>query len=263
MCICIEKVFQLAVATFSKKTPAETTAKNLEMLVAQANKITAMDVGLDHCASLHPSNSPKNTTDPYNRAAPVTYIPVSENKDVSLGIFVIKEGQAIPLHDHPHMHGVLKCLAGTLKITSYTKKEVQPRNLPDRIRKSPRLMEKLRFGELFVVGEGTQTTLSPESECCVLEPKRSNIHRVESVGGPAAFLDILAPPYNIDPAPDAFDQQERDCHYYRDVAEAPGPPGTSKWLEMSDPPPSFFCDTERYQGPEFLGRCIRNDNDSD
>jgi len=265
MCHCIERVFQLAVATFSKKPSAETTAKNLEMLVAQANKIRAMDVGLNHCASLQPSNSPKNTTDSYDShsAAPVTYIPVSENKDVSLGIFVVKEGEAIPLHDHPHMHGVLKCLAGTLKITSFTKKEIQPRNLPERIRKSPRMLEKLRFGELFLVEEGTQTTLSPDSDCCVLEPKRSNIHRVESVGGPAAFLDILAPPYNIDPAPDALDNQERDCHYYREVAEAPGPPGTSKWLVMSDPPPSFFCDTEPYQGPEFRGRSIRNDSDSD
>jgi len=54
--------------------------------------------------------------------APVTYIPVSENKDVSMGIFVIREGQGIPLHDHPHMHGIIKCLKGNLKITSFTKK---------------------------------------------------------------------------------------------------------------------------------------------
>jgi hypothetical protein len=30
---------------------------------------------------------------------------------------------------------------------------------------------------------------------------------VESVGGPAAFLDILAPPYNIDPPHFAEDKQ--------------------------------------------------------
>ena len=54
--------------------------------------------------------------------APVTYIPVSENKDVSMGIFIIREGQGIPLHDHPHMHGIIKCLKGNLKITSFTKK---------------------------------------------------------------------------------------------------------------------------------------------
>ena len=51
----------------------------------------------------------------------MTYIPVAENKHISMGIFVIREGQNIPLHDHPHMHGIIKCLEGKLKITSFTK----------------------------------------------------------------------------------------------------------------------------------------------
>ena len=55
------------------------------------------------------------------KLSPVTYIPVAENKHISMGIFVIREGQNIPLHDHPHMHGVIKCLEGKLKITSFTK----------------------------------------------------------------------------------------------------------------------------------------------
>ena len=55
------------------------------------------------------------------RPPPVTYIPVAENKHISMGIFVIREGQHIPLHDHPHMHGLIKCIQGRLKITSYSK----------------------------------------------------------------------------------------------------------------------------------------------
>ena len=51
----------------------------------------------------------------------MTYIPVAENKHISMGIFVIREGQNIPLHDHPHMHGLIKCIQGRLKITSYSK----------------------------------------------------------------------------------------------------------------------------------------------
>ena len=35
--------------------------------------------------------------------------------------------------------------------------------------------------------------------------------QVETVGGYAAFLDILAPPYNIDPSPDAPDQEVPSC----------------------------------------------------
>ena len=37
------------------------------------------------------------------------------------------------------------------------------------------------------------------------------------MGGPAAFLDILAPPYNIRPPDWAEDQEERDCHYFREL----------------------------------------------
>ena len=35
---------------------------------------------------------------------------VVENPVVSIGIFVIREGERIPLHDHPNMHGIIKCL---------------------------------------------------------------------------------------------------------------------------------------------------------
>jgi len=62
MCHCIEKVFQLAVATFSKKTPSESAKRNLDILIAQTNKLTGADVGLDHCSVLS-SGSPKNTSD--------------------------------------------------------------------------------------------------------------------------------------------------------------------------------------------------------
>ena len=65
MCHCIEKVFQLAVATFSKKTPSETAKKNLDILVAQTNKLTGADVGLDQCSVLN-SGSPKNTSDSHD-----------------------------------------------------------------------------------------------------------------------------------------------------------------------------------------------------
>jgi len=252
MCHCIEKVFQLALATFSKKTPTEAVKHNLDILVAQTNKLCGADVGLDFCAALKPTSSLASTADSDSQEdrAPVTYIPVSENSEVSMGIFIIAEGQAIPLHDHPHMHGILKCLSGNLKITSFTKKEDQTGRLPDRFQGSPFMIEKMKYGELFQAELGGQTNLDPESGSCVLEPNKSNIHRVESVGGPAAFLDILAPPYNIDPPTYADDKQERDCHYFRELKDACESPNC-KWLMLSDPPASFYCDTEPYMGPKI------------
>ena len=90
---------------------------------------------------------------------------------------------------------------------------------PDRFRRSPSLVEKLRFGELFLAQVSSVTSVTPESCPCLLSPSESNIHKIESVGGPAAFLDILAPPYNIDPDPYMDDQEERDCHYFRVLSE--------------------------------------------
>ena len=77
------------------------------------------------------------------------------------------------------------------------------------------------------------------------------------MGGPAAFLDILAPPYNIRPPDWAEDQEERDCHYYRVLSPSDISPdhnhseSAHSWLLMCDPPSSFFCDTEAYRGPEI------------
>jgi len=261
MCQSIEKVFQLATAAFSKKTAPESVKKNIEILLSHTNKLTRGDVGLEYCHALQASNSsPYSAMDspggPRERhKAPVTYIPVSETMDISMGIFVIGEGETIPLHDHPHMHGVIKCLAGNLKITSFTKKDppVGPnsKSLPDRFRRSPQLLEKIRLGELFLAEQLDPCLyLSPDSGSCLLEPLKANIHRIESVGGPAAFLDILAPPYNIDPAPQSPDKQERDCHYFRELPD-PGPSSSARWLLLSNPPVEFYCDTELYRGPEI------------
>ena len=130
-------------------------------------------------------------------------------------------------------------------------------------------MEKLRFGELFQAQVSSVTSVTPDSCPCLLSPSESNIHKIESVGGPAAFLDILAPPYNIDPDPYMDDQEERDCHYFRVLSEPVAEVGNlfaidqnllnvmiqdspgHHWLMMCDPPASFYCDTEQYSGPSI------------
>ena len=61
----IEKVFQLAAATFSKKAGPDSFTVNLEKLISLTNKLGGSDVGLDCCAALQKtsSNSPNNTQD--------------------------------------------------------------------------------------------------------------------------------------------------------------------------------------------------------
>ena len=191
MCQCIEKVVQLAIATFSKKTPQETAKKNLDLLIAQTNKLTNVDVGLEHC-SVFDSSPPRDRA---VTPAPVTYIPVVENQHISMGIFVIREGQNIPLHDHPNMHGVIKCIAGKLNVTSFSKLVridlsdcclvlliiLPPQDrmvaTPERFRRSPNLLEKIKYGQLFPAEQSNTVTIDPDSVCCLLSPTNSNVHK--------------------------------------------------------------------------------------
>ena len=101
----IQAVVQSARHTFSRKfhnfvlNPEEFSA-SLSELKSLLDGLRGNDVGLDKSRML------KST--PPNLAAPVTYIKIHEDQDVSIGIFVVKGGQKIPLHNHPKMHGLLK-----------------------------------------------------------------------------------------------------------------------------------------------------------
>ncbi|KAK3742991.1 hypothetical protein QZH41_017408 [Actinostola sp. cb2023] len=53
-------------------------------------------------------------------AAPVSHIGIYECPFFSMGIFIIKNGCEIPLHDHPDMYGLCKVLYGKLKIRCYS-----------------------------------------------------------------------------------------------------------------------------------------------
>ena len=101
----IQAVVQTARRTFSRKfqnfvlNPEEFSA-SLNELKKLLDGLRACDVGLDKSHALK-STAPSMT-------APVTYIKIHEDQDVSIGIFLVKGGQKIPLHNHPKMHGLLK-----------------------------------------------------------------------------------------------------------------------------------------------------------
>lgn len=94
---------------------------------------------------------------------------------------------------------------------------------------------------------------SENSGPCILTPVRDNLHQINAVEGPAAFLDILAPPYDPDDG--------RDCTYYRVlqiVAEEREMDGDSiekkekdkgTWLLEIPQPEDFWCGGEPYPGP--------------
>ncbi|KAM9803718.1 2-aminoethanethiol (cysteamine) dioxygenase b [Neosynchiropus ocellatus] len=158
---------------------------------------------------------------------PVTYMHICETQRFSMGVFLLRGGASIPLHDHPGMHGLLRVLYGTARISCFDRLE-RPR--------PPAQLGALRRAVLRSVGEYTE-----ESGTCVLFPDRDNLHQIDAVDGPTAFMDVLAPPYEPD--------QGRDCHYYR-LVTAPGPGGQEVTLREIPQPPEFWCGSEPYPGPQ-------------
>ncbi|XP_054839216.1 2-aminoethanethiol dioxygenase [Eublepharis macularius] len=193
---------------------------------------------------------------------PVSYMHICETESFSMGVFVLRAGACIPLHDHPGMHGLLKVLYGTLRIACFdtaaggaggggeggggggpesalgASSAAAPKQPPPRSA-SPRCHRALlRSHQLY----------TPASAPCRLSPHTDNLHQIDAVGGPAAFLDILAPPY--DP------ERGRDCHYYRlgegqSLASEAEPQGLPKevWLQETPQAPDFWCGGEPYPGP--------------
>lgn len=170
-------------------------------------------------------------------APPVTYMHICETDQFSMGVFLLKSGASIPLHDHPGMHGVLKVMYGKVRISCFDRQERPSGG-------GTHADAALRRSVLRSTGEYTE-----ESGPCVLSPDRDNLHQIDAVDGPTAFMDILAPPYDPDDG--------RDCHYYRVVTEAEGgeqepqePQEKQVWLMEISQPPDFWCGGEPYPGPE-------------
>lgn len=77
---------------------------------------------------------------------------------------------------------------------------------------------------------------------CVLRPTEGNIHQVDTIDGPAAFVDILAPPYKTD-IPDVG---KRCCKYFNEV-------NLSKDITLAivSDPKDYWSDIAPYTGPRF------------
>lgn len=126
----IECVLKQALTTFSGSYTSKAFHDNLIKLKRSANELDAQSVGLDlrllrwdTYELYHSLDKLSRTTIIHHRQAPVTYIEVFEDQNVSVGVFVLRDGAKIPLHDHPYMYGVLKVIYGKVKVQSYTPKQ--------------------------------------------------------------------------------------------------------------------------------------------
>lgn len=143
-----------------------------------------------------------------------------------MSIFVINSGYTMPLHDHPQMIGLLKVISGRLRIQSYTK-------IPNNDSKD------------LLVKTDESKVLDEQSPCSGLDEKQHNFHEITALDSPAAFFDVLSPPYSdfSDTEPDS-----RHCHFYRKLMVG----NDILKLEPIDCPSHYYCDSIYFEKPDFM-----------
>lgn len=240
----ISAVIKQAITTFS--STKELFYKHLETLTSVLDKTRANDV------DLHPQFMSEQLWKKKNKA-PVTYVDIYDDPNLSVGIFILKPGMKLPLHDHPHMYGLIKVIAGVVKITSFSLNTEATKKAGGNIVNE---FCFLYFINLFIGDNNffykeltaelsSEIFATSDTGSCILEPEMGNLHEIESMSGPAAFIDILSPPYetyipNVGP---------RKCKYYKIIKELA--PKVFK-LEETGSPSWYWNDTYPYTGPQLL-----------
>lgn len=236
MATLMESVWRQALYVFSREQglARQSFEENFQTLTSLADKVTANDVKLDTRLLDRTFNAIGR------RKPPVTYIEIYEDDSVTIGIFILRSGVKLPLHDHPGMHGILKVIFGTVSIQSYNVVPLNNTAYNDIEESEHMLAEKLPI-----------TTISQSDKACTLTPSERNLHEICSIDGPAAFLDILAPPYETEPL-NVTNLKDRSCHYFEEVPLITQIYGENvKKLRVTPSPPEFWSDSAPYKGPEL------------
>ncbi|KAH8398386.1 hypothetical protein KR215_009916 [Drosophila sulfurigaster] len=176
--------------------------------------------------------------------APCTYMHIFEDERFSMSLFIVRGNNSIPLHDHPMMYGLLRCLWGKVHIQSYSQK-LQP-DEPVGYDINPTLVK---------VMPEEPSMVTPETTSAVLTPRKRNYHQITEAGnGIAAFFDILSPPYDANMPL----YGPRRCRFYRPKCDDDGqvqlqciPSPTSYYCDLADTPESvlqcgFICAAEAF-----------------
>lgn len=233
----IQKVLRQALITFTSKPDVFST--NLQILSNILDKLTAEDVKLDMVKFATREGVSEPTP------APVTYIHIYEDSTVTMGIFILRQNKKLPLHNHPKMHGLIKVLAGKVRITSYSLNTPKTLEVDSQSWKNTQHHSPLRFApKRIITAELTgDDIVGGTSKPCLLEPNIKNIHEIYSSDGPAAFLDILAPPYMTE----IENSELRHCSYYSILGSVMP---TIFHLQEIRNPSWYWTDTAPYLGPD-------------
>ncbi|XP_015234778.1 PREDICTED: 2-aminoethanethiol dioxygenase [Cyprinodon variegatus] len=246
-CALIQNIAKQASLAFTdcRAAGGGVAADRLHELISLVTSVRAKDL------KIIPPKSKPSSGAAASLGPPVTYMHICETEVFSMGVFLLKAGTSIPLHDHPGMNGMIKVLYGKIKVRCFDKMENSLTAVPQ-FDPPP---APLQAAALWRSVLRSVAQYAEDSGPCLLTPVRDNLHQIDAVDGPAAFLDILAPPYSPDDG--------RDCHYYK-VLQSVAEPGTGAkvdqeqlgeteenegWLLEIPQPEDFWCGGEAYPGP--------------
>lgn len=235
------RVVKQALITFERENHAAFKT-NFSLLKQLVDQLSSSDLNI-------PSELLSRNSFQYPSAgAPVKYIEIFEHKTFTMSVFIVANNYCMPLHDHPG-YGLLRVLSGTAFIQSYT--------LEQPLQKMPHILPVI---------EEMPMEFSAKSGCSVLTPTIRNLHEIAAIGSsPAAFFDILSPPYESEISANG----PKKCLFYRKIAFKPSTDSTTKsspdadsdtskskdiaYLQRVGAPNHYFCDNIFYANqPAFL-----------
>lgn len=97
----IETVIRAAVQTFATKPNGSLVNANINHNISVLRQLLSEICPAEDLGLSRNSGQPRFAPSLFpSRTAPVSYMEIFENKTVSIGVFVLKDGASIPLHDH-------------------------------------------------------------------------------------------------------------------------------------------------------------------
>ena len=175
----IKQVLQIAKRTFARTPlgsphqrrkfvlPPDDFKLGIKHLKELMDGLRDTDLGLDKSLVMN-SKGKRDIHEP-----PVTYVKIFEDSDLSVGIFIVKSGARIPLHNHPNMHGLLKIVGGQVDVNVYTK--WYPQN-GDTLEIPQFLQDKQHFiqqGLVFPTEKVSLSNITSAYETLILTPGKS------------------------------------------------------------------------------------------
>lgn len=230
MSLLLHQIIRQARATFDPKN-ISTAAQNYAKLKDLVNKLSATDINLPIIILSGRNSPPASRNGP---PVPCGYVSLLDHADVSISIFILPANQEMPLHDHPQMYGILKSISGKLRIQGFT--AIDDQQHPISVQRPDNL-------PCIEVRPEMPVDISPQSDAVALSPSVGNFHQISAIDGPAAFFDILSPPYNTE----VPIYGTRPCTYYRSFSS-----NNRMYLERQECPKSFYCSSIPYKLNESM-----------